>query len=139
MTVPYLAIAIATVLQFIFGAIWYTPIFGKVWGRIHGFDNYSPEVQKTMMQGMWKLLLVQFLATIITSTVFAILLTGFPTDWNVYGLAVFFWLGFVVPTQVSAVLFGGTPPKWVITKIAIMAGGSLGCFLILAAVFNYFA
>ncbi|MDB5188209.1 MAG: hypothetical protein JWO50_729 [Candidatus Kaiserbacteria bacterium] len=138
MALPYMAILIATVLQFIFGAIWYGPIFGKMWGTMHGFEKHTPEEQKEMMKGMWKLLVGQFLVTIVTSTVFAILLTGFPTDWNIYGLAGFFWLGFVVPTQVSAILFGGTEPKWIVTKFGIMAVGSLGCLMILAAVMSMF-
>lgn len=126
-TMNYLAILVASVLQFVIGAIWYTPVFGKVWGRIHGFDKVSPAEQKKMMKSMGPLLAAQFLTTIVTTFVFALLLNDFPSSWNIYGLAGFFWLGFVVPTQVSAVLFGGTPGQWVLTKIAIMAGGSLLC------------
>ena len=33
-----LAIILASIAEFIVGAIWYTPIFGNVWGKIHGFD-----------------------------------------------------------------------------------------------------
>ena len=136
MNINILAIIVATVVQFFIGAIWYTPIFGKLWGRIHGFDHLTPEVQKEMQKGMWKLLVPQFIFTFITTFVFALLKSGFPAEWNIYGLAVFFWLGFVVPTQVAAVLFGGTDPKWVVTKIAVMAGGSLLCLLAAAHVLS---
>lgn len=132
--VSYAAVAVASVVQFIIGAVWYTPVFGKVWGKIHGFDKVSPAEQKKMVKQMPPLLIVQFLTTVITTFVFALLLNGFPSSWNIYGLAGFFWLGFVVPTQVGAVLFGGTEPKWVLTKIAIMAGGSLLCLEAAAAV-----
>lgn len=134
MNINYIAILVATVVQFIIGAIWYGPIFGKIWGRMHRFEDHSPEVQAQMMKGMWKLLVVQFLVTIVTSFVFVLLLNGMPSDWNRYGLAAFYWLGFVVPSQVSAVLFGGTPPQWVIKKILIMAFGSLACLEALAFV-----
>lgn len=137
MQLNYTAILIATIAQFIFGAIWYTPIFGKLWGRIHEFDKVPADKQKEMMKNMWKPLLVQLIVTFITSFVFALLLGGFPSDWNVYGLAFFFWLGFIFPTQVAAVLFGGTKPEWVITKIAIMAGAALGCMEIAAVVFKW--
>lgn len=137
MELNYTAILVATVAQFIFGAIWYTPIFGKVWGRIHEFDKVPADKQKEMMKNMWKPLLAQLIVTFVTSFVFALLLNGFPTDWNVYGLAFFFWLGFIFPTQVAAVLFGGTKPEWVITKIAIMAGAALGCMEIAAVVFKW--
>jgi hypothetical protein len=127
MTVNYLAVLVATVVQFILGAIWYTPLFGNMWGRIHGFDRQSKEAQEMMKKKMMPLLVGQFLVTIVTSFVFAIFITYLPQDWNAYGLAGFFWLGFVVPTQVSAVLFGGTDPRWIFQKILIMAGGSLVC------------
>ncbi|MBL8031521.1 MAG: DUF1761 domain-containing protein, partial [Candidatus Doudnabacteria bacterium] len=97
--------------------------------------NLPADKQKEMMKNMWKPLLVQLIVTFITSFVFALLLKGFPAEWNVYGLGFFFWLGFIFPTQVAAVIFGGTKPEWVIAKIAIMAGAALGCMEIAAAVF----
>lgn len=126
-TVSYTAILVASLVQFVIGAIWYTPVFGKVWGKIHGFDKVSPAEQKKMMKQMGPLLVAQFLTTVVTTFVFVLLAGEFPSSWSIYGLAGFFWLGFVVPTQVSAVLFGGTPGKWVLAKIGIMAGGSLLC------------
>jgi hypothetical protein len=137
MELNYTAILVATIAQFIFGAIWYMPIFGKTWGKIHGFDQVPAEKQKEMMKGMWKLLVVQFIFTLITTVVFALLLKGFPLEWNIYGLAFFFWLGFILPTQAAAVIFGGTKPEWVMTKIAIAAGAALGCMEIIAIVFKW--
>lgn len=134
MDINYIAILVATVVQFIFGAIWYMPLFGGLWGRIHGFDTKSPEVQAEMRKGMMPLLAVQFVVTLVTSFVFVLLLNGMPYDWSRYGLAALFWLGFVVPTQVSAVIFGGTAPQWVVKKIAVMAFGSLACLEALAFV-----
>lgn len=138
MNINYIAVLVAAVAQFIFGAIWYTPIFGKLWGKIHGFDKVPPEDQKAMMKKMPPLLITQFIFTIVTTFVFALLLNGFPVEWNIYGLAGFFWLGFIVPTQVSAVIFGGTDPKWFIQKILIMAFGALGCMMIAAFVLKAF-
>ncbi len=132
-----MAILVATIAQFIFGAIWYMPIFGKLWGKIHGFDQVPKEKQKEIMKDMWIPLVIQFVGTTVTSTVFALLLFGFPPEWNIYGLGFFFWLGFIFPTQVAAVLFGGTQPKWVVTKTAIMAGASLGCMLIISLIFKW--
>lgn len=134
--VSYVAILVAAVLQFVFGAIWYTPVFGKVWGKIHGFDKQSPAVQKEMMKQMVPLLAMQFVVTLVTTTVLAVLLTVTTSDWSAYTYAGLCWLGFMVPTQISAVLFGGTEPRWVVTKIAIMIGASLGCMMIAAAVLS---
>lgn len=137
MEINYLAILVASVLQFVVGAIWYTPVFGNLWGRIHGFDKVSKEDQQKMMRSMGLPLALQFLATIVTTFVLALLANGLPADWNLYGLAGFAWIGFVVPTQVSAVLFGGTEPKWIVKKILIMAGGALACLMVAAAVLSW--
>ena len=127
MTLNYIAILVASVAQFFIGAVWYMPLFGKLWGKIHGFEAHSPEVQKEMQKKMLPLLVVQFVVTVVTTIVLAIFIAYLPSDWNVYALAGFFWIGFVVPTQVSAVVFGGTKPEWIVKKTMIMAGGSLLC------------
>jgi hypothetical protein len=133
MELNYLAIFIATILQFIFGAIWYSFLFGKLWGKIHGFDKLSKEVQQKMMKQMGPFYGIQFFVTIVTTFVLAIFITNLPY-WNAYGMAGFFWLGFVVPTQVSAVIFGGTEGKWLLKKVLVQAGASLGCLMIAAAI-----
>ncbi len=138
MNINYIAVLVAAVAQFIFGAIWYMPIFGKTWGRIHGFDKVSPEQQKVMTKQMMPLLLIQFIITVLTTFVFAVLYKDMSSQWHEYGFAGFLWLGFIVPTQIAAVLFGGTDPKWFMKKILIMVFGSLGCMMLLATVFRLF-
>lgn len=137
MNLNYFAILAASALQFVIGAIWYTPVFGKTWGKIHGFDKVSKDEQKKMMKKMGPLLATQFLVTVVTTFVLALFMEALPHDWNAYGMAGFFWLGFVLPTQISAVIFGGTEPKWVTAKISIMAGGSLLCLEAAAATLVY--
>lgn len=129
----YLAILVAAVAQFIIGAIWYMPLFGKLWGKIHGMDKVSEEEQKKMMKSMGPFLAVQFLVTLVTTFVLAIFIAYQPT-WNAYAMAGFFWIGFVVPTQVSGVIFGGTNPKWIVAKILIQAGASFVCLEVAAAI-----
>jgi Protein of unknown function (DUF1761) len=129
MELNFVAIGVAVVAQFIIGAVWYSALFGKLWAKIHGFDALSPEAQKEAQSKMWPLLVIQFGLTIVTTVVLALLKGGLPPEWNIYGLSVFIWLGFVMPAQVSAVLFGGTEPKWIVKKIAIASGASLMCYL----------
>ncbi len=137
MTINYIAVLAAAVAQFIFGAIWYMPVFGKMWGKIHGFDKATPEEQKVMTKKMAPLLLAQFIFTIVTTVVLSILMAKFASA-DAYKLAVYLWLGFMVPTQVSGVIFGGTNPNWFLQKILIMAFGALGCMLIAVYVLNLF-
>lgn len=126
MQLNFLSVIIATAVQFGIGAIWYSVFFGKLWGKIHGFDKLSKEVQQKMMKAMGPFYALQALVTLITSFVLALFVTYLPL-WNPYAMAGFFWLGFVVPTQVSAVIFGGTEKKWIVKKISVQAGASLLC------------
>ncbi|MFA9262729.1 MAG: DUF1761 domain-containing protein [Undibacterium sp.] len=132
MELNYLAIFVATVLQFVSGWIWYMPLFGKTWGAMHGYDQLSKEDQEKVQKEMGPQLGLQFLGSLVTTFVLALFIAGLPAEWNTYGIAGFMWLGFVVPTQMSAVMFGGTPKPWMVKKTVIMAGGSLVCLMIAA-------
>jgi hypothetical protein len=129
------SILTASIVQFIIGFIWYTPIFGKLWGKIHSMGSMSKEEQAKMMKTMGPMFGLQFFMTIVTTVVLGIFLLNQPS-WNPYAMAGFFWIGFVVPTQVSAVIFGGTAPKWIAKKIAIMAGASFFCLEAAAAILS---
>ena len=125
MELNYVAIVAATAVQFLLGAIYYTFLFGKLWGRMHGFDKLSKETQQKMMKGMAPIYGVQFLATLVTTAVLALIMSMVPSTWNAYGMVIFLWLGFILPTQVSSVLFGGTEPKWIVQKIAVQSADCL--------------
>lgn len=137
MHINFLAILIASVADFFIGAIWYMPLFGKLWGKIHGFDKQPKAKQSEMMKSMGPYLGVQFFFTLITTFVLSIFIVYQPT-WNPYAIAAFFWIGFVVPTQVSAVIFGGTDGKWIIKKILVMAGASFFCLEAAATILHLF-
>lgn len=125
------AVLLAALAQFVVGAVWYMPLFGKLWGKIHGFDQKDKKTQAEMQKGMLPLLAVQLAMAVVTAYVLAHVIKAFPGD-SAYKLAFWMWLGFIVPTQVSAVIFGGTEPKWIVKKIAVMAGGALACVLVAA-------
>ncbi len=137
MEINYLAVIAATVAQFVVGWIWYGPIFGKLWGQIHGFDKLSKEVQQKMMKEMGPFYGLQLLVTVVTTVVLSIVHNNLP-DWNFFTLAGLLWLGFVAPTQVSGVIFGGTQGKWIFPKIAVQAGGALACLLTAAVILSFF-
>jgi Protein of unknown function (DUF1761) len=136
MEINYAAAFVAAIAQFIVGAIWYTPVFGPLWGKIHGFDMVSPEQQKQMMKAMVPMLGVQFLLGLLTSVVLGLFVGSMGGEWHAFGIAGWIWLGFMLPTNVSAVIFGGTAPQWVWAKILISAGGSLACMMAAATVFS---
>lgn len=115
---------VATVVQFAVSAVWYTPIFGQLWGKIHGFDTLSKKKQEEMMAGMAPIFVAQAVFTLITSLVLVYLYNFLP-EARLLNLVGAVWLGFVVPAHASGVLFGGTKAEWIATKIAILSGGSL--------------
>jgi hypothetical protein len=138
MELNFVAILIATVVEFIIGAVWYSLLFGKLWGRIHGFDKLPKATQQKMTKEMGPYYAVQLLMTLLTTCILAIFIAYLPSDWNPYGMAGFFWLGFMVPAQVSSVIFGGTDRKWIIPKIAVQAGAALLCLEAAATILHFF-
>jgi len=128
------SILVATVLQFICGAIWYSALFGKLWGKIHGFDKLSKDIQQKMMQSMAPLYAIQLLVTVLTTYGLFVISSALP-DHNIFTLAGLLWMSFMLPPQVSGVIFGGTESKWIVKKIAIQAGAALVCLEVAALVF----
>lgn len=137
MELNYLAILLAVVAQFAIGFLWYGPLFGKLWGQIHGFDKLSKETQQKMMKEMGPYYMLQLLVTIITTVILAYFITNLP-DWNPYILAASVWLGFVFPAQVSSVIFSNTPKEWIPTKIGLQAGAALVCYQVAAVIIAFF-
>jgi hypothetical protein len=129
MDINLLAVLAATVVQFIIGFVWYGPLFGGLWGKIHGFDKLSKEVQQKMMKEMGPYYGMQLVVTVITSGVLSWFVANPPAGWGVYTMAFLLWLGFIVPAQVSAVIFGGTDAKWIGPKIGVQTGGALACIM----------
>ena len=130
------AVIVATVVQYVVGAIWYMPIFGTLWGKIHGFDTMDKKTQQAMRRKMAPMMVLQLVITAFTAYVLAYVIKALPNH-SAYSLAFWMWFGFVLPTQVSAVIFGGTSPKWVFSKIMIMAGGGLVCLEAAAIVLSH--
>ena len=137
MEVNMMGVLAATVAQFAFGALWYMPLFGSVWGKMHGFDKLSKKEQDQARSKMGPWYGAQLLVTAITAFVLAKLIIMLPAE-SPYMLAAWVWFAFVFPTQVSGVIFGGTDEKWIPTKIAIQAFGALGCVLVAAFVLSLF-
>lgn len=137
MSINYTAVVLATVAQFLVGAIWYMAIFGKTWGKMHGFDKLSKQEQQAAFKQMPPYYLLQLILTAVTSVILFYLVQNFSIT-NPYTTAVYIWLGFMVPTQVSGVIFGGTPRQYILQKILIQAGAALACLLIAVAVFQRF-
>ncbi|MBP9779264.1 DUF1761 domain-containing protein [Candidatus Gracilibacteria bacterium] len=128
-TLNWAAIGLLTVIHFSLGALWFGPLFGKIWMRIHHGDKKIPdEEMKKMMEGMWKLMLTEFIACGLMVIALACLVGAIPTmsGWQI-GLMT--WVGFVLPMSASNVIWGTDSREWMVTKIALVTGYRLIAFI----------
>lgn len=137
MEVNIWAVLLATVAMFAIGALWYSLIFGKQWGKIHGFDKLPEKKQKEMQAQMGPWYGVQLVVTVITAWVLAILI-GLLPDQSPYLIAILVWAGFVLPTVASDMIFGGSPEGYTWQKIGITSSEALIHLLVAAWIISLF-
>ncbi len=137
MEVNLVAVVVATVAMFVVGAVWYTVVFGNLWGKIHGFDKLSKAKQEEMSKAMGPWYGVQLLFTLVSAYVLALLMVMMPNE-SPYWIAFLVWLGFALPTEASAQIFGGAPEGYVWHKIGIAASELLLRLLVAAWVISLF-
>jgi len=95
----YLVLTTAVVASFIFGYLWYGPLFGKVWAQLMGLKTGECKPKP------WALPLT-FLGTLLTTSVLAYILFIYK-PYCAYGAAFFVWLGFYLPLLVGSVTWEG--------------------------------
>lgn len=96
----YLAILVASVAAFLFGWLWYGPLFGKQWMRLAQVRAKEIKFEAGPM-------LIAFVSTIVLVSVFSIILglTGRSGWVNGVGLGLLFWLGFSATASLGMVLW----------------------------------
>lgn len=118
-TLPWMTIAIMTIACFALGALWHGPLFGKLWMKIHhGKDSFNDAEMKKAMEGMWKLMLAEFVATFFMVIGLACVIRAIP-EYSGIQTAFMIWLAFILPTMMSTVIWGSDAKKWMCTKIAV--------------------
>jgi hypothetical protein len=120
----YTLITAAAIVQFILGALWYSPlIFGKWWMQIMDMSHMSKEELAQMEKEMIPFYALQFVTTLITTfclaNVLAFGLMANP-DYSVYGAAFWTWFGFIAMTQISSVIWGNTKKKHWCKQLFVM-------------------
>ena len=106
------AVLIAVVANFIFGAIWYMPLFGKAWAKEMKMDLDGPKPPSSVMiRGMAIMVIGNFLMAYVFAHNIAV---WNPVTWGHTassmshgqnaGLAAFFtWLGFYLPQDLGRI------------------------------------
>ena len=134
MDVNYTLVIIATIAQFILGALWYSPLmFGKWWMQIMEVTNIAPEDLKRMQKAMGPFYALQLFLTLFTTISFANLMP-YITAFSAYHVAFWLWIGFVAPTQIGTVLWGRTQKKFWVKQIFTMLSYSLVGMMLMAFV-----
>lgn len=137
--VNYLVVFVTSVLVFVLGAVWYSFIFGKMWTKIMGMENFSKEEMKKMEKEMVPGYIAEFLGTLLRVTVLThtiALFTSLNMGFNAYGVAAWLWLGFILTTVSSGVIWSQTKKKYWCHQIAITGGFGLISFMIVAFIFS---
>ena len=133
-----LAILVAVVVNFILGFIWYTPLFGKIWGKEMGYDpNMKPD-KSVMMKGMsfmiiGNLLFAWVLAHNIAAWLFVPGIKEMGPFSNSLTSAIFTWLGFYLPGQLGATVW--EKHSWKL--FGINTGYNLVSLLVVAFILTY--
>ena len=118
-TLNWVMILVMTVVTFALGALWHGPLFGKLWMKIHhGEKKMTDSEMKKSMEGMWKIMLAEFIATFFMVITLDFLIKILPTFTSIH-IAFLVWIGFVLPTIISTVLWGNDLKKWMFSKVAI--------------------
>ncbi|MFZ2522952.1 MAG: DUF1761 domain-containing protein [Minisyncoccia bacterium] len=96
-------ILVGALAIFIFGMIWYTALFGKLWAKLSGI-SMEPDPN---FKGMAKPMLLNFVANILPMiSVYymqpRLTAIGFESFWK---LILVVWLGFTLPTYLNAAIW----------------------------------
>ena len=112
--INFAAVVAAAVAPMALGAVWYGPLFGRLWMAAHG---HTPERLEEMKQGMGKAYGVSFVCYLVMATVLAYLMIWLGAINLPAGLWLAFlcWLGFAATTGTTAFLFSDRrPAAWLI-------------------------
>ncbi len=136
--INFWAILVAVVVNFILGFIWYTPLFGKAWGKEMGFDPDMKPDKSVMLKGM--------LFMLIGNLLFAGVLAHNIAAWqfvpgvremgplsNTLTAAFFTWLGFYLPGELGATVW--EQHSWKL--FGINTGYHLASLLVVAFILTY--
>lgn len=129
--VNYLALVVATVVVFVVGMLWYSPmLFGNAWAKLVGMDMKKKKSKEEMMKGMVPGMIFSLIGTFVMGYVLSGFLSSGMEMNQALELAFFIWLGFMGVNTISEVFYQGRKfPLWVIDS-----GYKLVSILIVAAI-----
>ena len=133
--VNYWGVLGAVAASFALGFIWFGPLFGKQWMRIVGISmgEMTPAVRRSMMRSYTILTASVLVLSFVLAHLVAIAFEVVDMEGVFAGVtvAIWLWLGFIVPVTLGPVLWENRPWKyWFIT-----AGYYLVSLALMSAIF----
>ncbi len=114
----------AAVFSMVLGMVWYGPLFGKAWLRIIGADALDLERRKQMQKEAGPLYGIQFALAILQAYILAHFVKAW-SDTSPIEVAVFLWLGFIVPVLGGTAMWNNDPNPVKRARFSIQAGYQL--------------
>lgn len=133
-SISWVGVIAATIAAFVLGFLWYGPLFVRPWLRELG---KTQEEMSGQGAALGPILVVQFVATVITATVLAIIIERFGPGVPI-GLTVGLMCGagLVATAKLADVLFAQTSSA---TRYWIEAGNQIVSYALMGAVYGFFA
>ena len=100
----FLSLGVSVVAAFVFGAVWYGPLFGKKWAQLAGFKIDKECCGKPPVSS----LLFTFAGTVSTVFVLAYIIGNGKFFCN-FSAAFMAWIGFYVPLMLGSVTWERRP------------------------------
>lgn len=132
------AILVATVANFFLGFIWYTPLFGKIWGKEMGYPPDMRPEKSVMFKGMAFMVIGNFLfAGVLAHNILAWQFVPGVKEMgplsNALSAAIFTWLGFYFPGELGATVW--EKHSWKL--FGINTGYHLASLLVVALILTF--
>lgn len=110
MKIKYPAVIVATLVHYILGGLWYSPLlFGNKSIQIIGWNEQ--QIAQIQARGAARELVIAFVSSLVLVYILAhfVQYTKAKTAWAGMETAFWLWLGFIVTTQLATVLFEQRP------------------------------
>jgi hypothetical protein len=121
--INYWAVLVCGVAAMVLGALYFGPLFGKMYSRLMGFDAMDPAKRAEVMKGMNKSYALTFVGSLVTAFILAhaVIYAQAYMGWSGLsaGLVTGFmsWIGFIAPVTMGNVLWGQSTWKlWALSN-----------------------
>ncbi len=135
METHWVGIVVCAVLSMVIGYLWFGPLFSKKWLEAMNVTPEDLEKRKSMQASAGPLYGVQVLLSLLQLFILSNLITF--TGGNGVIIAIFMWLGFVMPTLAGSAMWNTLTGKQKWTLFSLTAGYQLVMFIIYGYILSF--